>query len=337
MLELKSIRNYIVINKLSELKEAKENILCSFIIKENKATITIWKRFLSTWVKETYNLFNENTEDDFETTGLKAYQEFYKYCGKEEVEKMKNILPNIELWESEEQLHFFNIDYVGEKIYKDIYIYDANSSFTYGVLELPDDFNLLKLYMIDLYEKKKNANTKYLRQKYKNLQNYLIGYFARVKDFVSLRSKIIYNSNENIRRKMYEIRKNGGIVYISNTDSIITDNIGHKIMQKYVGKEIGEFKLEKVSNRLYYNSSNSYQVGDKLVWSGLGYFAKRHTDMFKEEFGSQSGSLIEQYDFVLNNNDENIKLCRVRYGKIIVVVKNKSGEIIKRYLYKLGD
>ena len=336
MLELKSIRNYIVINNINELKESKNNILCSFIIYEHKATITIWERFLSKWVRYDYNLFNENTIDDLETTGLSAYQAFYKYCGEKEIEKMKTILPNIEIWESEEQLHFFNIDYVKEKILKKIYVYDANSAFTYGVLQLPNEFNLLKLYMIDLYEKKKNSNTKYLRQKYKNLQNYLIGYFARIKDFVSLRSKIIYNSNENIRKKMYEISKNGGIVYISNTDSIITDEKGHKIMKKYVGENIGEFKLEKVADRLYYNSSNSYQIGDKLVWSGLGYFAKNHTDVFKEEYGEQYGSLIEQYDFILNASEENTKICCVKYGRILVLVKDKNNNIIKKFIYKLG-
>ena len=81
---------------------------------------------------------------DIETTGNKAYQSFYSYCGKEEIEKMKHILSPIPIWESFEQMHFANYEFSQQKIYKTIYEYDANSSFTFGALQLPDGFNLLK-------------------------------------------------------------------------------------------------------------------------------------------------------------------------------------------------
>lgn len=337
MLNLTDGRNYIVIKEKKELSSAKLVDLCDYIIFEHKASITIWNRNMFKWERKDYHFFNDDTVEDFETTGFVAYKEFFKYCGEEEVEKMKEVFPLLDLWDSQEQLHYYNMEYCKEKIYKDIYVYDANSAFTYGALQLPKEFDKLKEYLLLLYENKKTATSKYLRKRYKNLQNYLIGYFARVKKLVAVRSKIIEESNENIYKRMYEIRKAGGIVYISNTDSIVTDKIGSSIMEKYKGENVGQFKLERVSKKLYYNSSNSYQIGDKLVWSGLNYFAAKHTDVFKEEYGKQYGKLLVEKDFILDENDRYRRLCRVEYGKVVVVVENKIGEELKRFVYKLGE
>ena len=337
MFRVAGLDNFIVAKNSTELRLAKKCELCGYIIMENKSTIVLYTRKLNKWVREDYHFFNEQIIDDFETTGLKAYQSFYSYCGKDNIERMKKVIPNIDVWDSEEQLHYANILHIKEKIYKDIYVFDVNSSFTYGVLQLPKEFDLLKEYMIELYEKKKNASSKITRQKYKNLQNFLIGYFARIKEFISLRSQIIKNSNKNIIDKIVEIKESGGEVYISNTDSIITDSVGASVMQKYIGNEIGQFKLELYSNRLYYNSSNSYQIGDKLVWSGLQYFARKHTDIFEEKYAKQYGNLIEQYDFLLSEDENFRKICRIRFGEIIVIVENKLGEVIKKYSYRIGD
>lgn len=337
MIEFASVKNYIIVKNSKELQLAKQCNLCRFIIWERKAVIDVYKRDLRKWVKETYHFFNDDTVEDNETTGMIAYQSFYSYCGREEVERMKNILPLIETWESEEQIHYYNFDNANEKIYKDIYVFDANSSFTYGVMMLPNDFNILKEYMYKLYTKKSTAKDKLTRQKYKNLQNFLIGYFARIKNFVSLRSEIIKNSNKNIYSKMREITQAGGIVYISNTDSIVTDSVGAEIMQKYIGSDVGQFKLEKKVDRLFYQSSNSYQLGDKLVYSGVGYFARKNTDLFKEKYATQSGSLIESKEFIITENENYKKLCTVQYGKVIVRIENKLGELLATKVYKIGD
>lgn len=337
MLKLSTIKNYIVIKNRFELKEAMEVDLCRYIILEDNNVIYIWTNDNGKWVKTTYVAFDNSKEKDFETSGRDAYQSFYYYCGREEVEKMKHILTPIPIWESYEQLHYANINYIAEKLYQPIYVFDANSAFTYGVMQLPEGFNKLKEYMTELYEKKKSALNKITRSKFKNLQNYLIGYFARIKDFISLRSEIIKNSNENILKRMGEINKSGGTVYISNTDSIITNEIGANIMNKYVGNEVGKFKLEKVANRLFYKSSNIYQLDNKVTYSGVGYFARKHIDFFNEEYATEKGSLIETFDFLIEaETKEYTKICRVRFGKIEVSVVNKIGELINTYIYKIG-
>ena len=86
---------------------------------------------------------------------------------------------------------------------------------------------------------------------------------------------------------MFEIRKNGGSVYLSNTDSIVTDERGAEVMQKYIGKEIGQFKQSLKTDRLYYEGSNAYQIGGKVIWSGLKYFARRETDFFNNKVAKQ--------------------------------------------------
>lgn len=337
MIKLSTIRNYIVIKNRFELKEAMEIDLCRYIILEDNNVIYIWTNDNGKWTKTTYVAFDNGKEKDFETSGRDAYQSFYYYCGREEVEKMKHILTPIPIWESYEQLHYANINYISEKLYQSIYVFDANSAFTYGVMQLPEGFNKLKEYMSELYEKKKSASNKITRSRYKNLQNYLIGYFARVKDFVSLRSEIIKNSNENILKCMGEINKVGGTVYISNTDSIITNEKGAAVMVKYIGDEVGQFKLEKTANRLFYKSSNIYQLDNKVTYSGVGYFARKHIDFFDEKYATEKGNLIEAFDFLIEAEaKEYIKVCRVKFGKIEVSVVNKIGELINTYIYKIG-
>lgn len=331
-------RNYIVIKDIDELKDAKKVDLCRHIIYEKSNSIYIWNLDRGKWVKQKYTYFGKNVEEDLETTGLKAYQEFYYYCGKEEVERMKKILRPIPIWESYEQMHYSNIEFSQVKMYKNIYVFDANSSFTYGATRLPSGFDKLIEYLLKLYDKKTEATNKITRSKYKNLQNYLIGYFARIKDFISTRSEIIRNSNTNIRTKMAEIISNKGSVYISNTDSIITDDYGADVMSKYLGSNVGQFKLEQKADRLYYKSANCYQVGDKLKYSGVKYFAKKHTDFFNEEYAEQSGSLIEEFDFMLETSEQSYnRLCCVRYGEIQVTIYNTIGEVINKVIYKIGD
>lgn len=337
MFSIPKIRNCIVVKNTRELLLAKQNELCSYIINENRNKITVFRKHFNKWEKTVYTYFGEVKELDEETTGFMSYQYFYSYCKEEEVNKMKNILKEIPIWESEEQMHFSNLDYAGEDIFSDIYCYDVNSSFTYGVLQLPKGFEKLKEYMLLLYERKKNAKNSLTRSKYKNLQNFLIGYFARIKGFISVRSKIIEESNRNITRKMKEILNSNGVIYLSNTDSIITDYKGSLIMDKYVGEEIGDFKFEGKYSKLKYYSPNCYQLDNKLTYSGVGFFAKKHTDLFKEQYAKQDGKLIEQYDFLLSEDEEYKKICRIKFGKIIVSVFNKLGELLKQIEYKIGD
>lgn len=336
MYDIFSSRNYIVIKDIKELSSAKSCDLCRYIILEDNNVIYIWIRAFGKWIKERYVVFGSSKEKDEETTGIKAYQSFYYYCGKEEVEKMKKVFPRIPLWESYEQMHYANIDYIGDKLYQDIYEFDANSAFTYGVLQLPEEFNLLKEYMIELYNKKENSENSITRSKYKNLQNYLIGYFARIKEFVAVRSEIIRKSNENIKLRMAEIVKNKGKVFLSNTDSIITDSIGASVMEQYCGHNIGQFKLELKTDKLFYKSPNAYQIGEKIVYSGVKYFARKHTDFFKEEYATQSGSLINEFEFCFDATEEGYeKICRVSYGEITVSVFNKIGETIEEIKYRI--
>ena len=338
MKNLLGTRNYIVIKSTKELKNAFSCDLCRFIIMEDKNVIFIWIKNHGKWIKKAFVAFGEYKEKDIEITGRRAYQDFYYYCGKEEVERMKTVLRPIELWESEEQLHWYNFEYANTKIYKDIYVFDANSAFTYGVTQLPAGFEKLKEYMLALYRKKELSVNSITRSKYKNLQNFLIGYFARVKGFISVRSKIIEESNKNILLKMAEINKNGGTVYLSNTDSIITDKIGSDVIQRYVGKEVGKFKLENKVNRLYYKSSNAYQLGDKVKYSGVGYYSRQNIDFFKGYNATQSGNLIEPFDFILEPSDNScLKLCKVRFGQIEVIVINSIGEEVKREYYSMGE
>lgn len=338
MIKLKSSRNYIVVKTKKELELAKSCDVCGYIILEDKNVIYIWTKTFNKWVKEKYIAFGTSKEKDEETTGLKAYQSFYSYCGKDEVERMKSILSPIPIWESYEQMHFANIDYIQEKIFEPIYEYDVNSAFTYGATKLPDDFELLKEYLTELFEERRKTTNIITKSKYKNLQNYLIGYFARIKDFIRVRSDIIYESNKHIELKMIEVVKNKGKVYLSNTDSIVTDEIGAEVMEKYKGDGLGQFKLSTKTDKLYYKSPNAYQLGDKVIYSGVSYFARQHTDFFNERYAEQKGTLLKSFNFELNLEDENyFKLCRVEFGEIKVNIVNRLGEKIETINYKLGD
>jgi len=337
MIKLKSSRNYIIIKDKKELELAKACDLCLFIIWEQNNAIVVWEKLFGKWVKNKYVVFDKSKDKDDETTGLKAYQSFYAYCGKTEVERMKGILKPIPMWDSYEQMHYSNIEFMEKKLYQNIYEFDANSAFTYGVTKLPEGFELLKEYMISLYEMKEQATNQITRAKYKNLQNFLIGYFARVTEFVRVRSEVIYNSNDNIQRHMAKIIKNGGTCFISNTDSIVTDDKGAEVMLPILGSDVGQFKLSTKTDRLFYKSANIYQLGDKVVYSGVSYFARKHTDFFKDRFAEQKGTLIEGYDFYFNlDNDEYNKLCRVKNGEIKVTIFNKIGEVLDELNYKLG-
>lgn len=332
---LYSTRNYIIIKNIVELNKAKTNPLCRHIIYEQGDCITIWDKIGLKWNKVKYDIFGHKKEVDIDITGRKAYMDFYYYCGEEEIEKMKSVYPIIDVWDSHEQMHFFNMEYVGEKIYQDVYVYDANSAFTYGAMQLPDEFYKLKEYMQELYNFKMNANNKITRNKYKNLQNFLIGYFARIKKLVAVRSNIILNSNMNIKKHMNNIIKYGGKVFLSNTDSIITDKIGNKVMQDSIGQYAGQFKLEKTSDRLYYNSSNSYQIGDKITFSGVKYFARKHTDFFKDRYAEQEGNIVYGKDFDFEYSNEKYKnICRVEQGLITVKIYNNIGELVDTIMYK---
>ena len=335
-MKLYNIKNYAIVRNAVELKQAMKNRLCCYIIWENGHTIYLYTNVCGKWTREKYVFFGEDYETDEETTGSIAYQSFYAYAGRDEVEKMKLILPSIDKWDSNEQMHYANVFHADEKIYKPIYEFDANSAFTYGTMRLPKGFDVLQEYMYGLYEKKRDAKTKAVRSKYKNLQNYLVGYFARVSGFVSTRSEIIGNSNNNILDRMSEIRKKGGIVYLSNTDSIVTDDIGADIMSKYLGLDVGQFKLEGTYDRLYYKSPNSYQLGDKIVWSGVKAFARENTDFFKDRIAEQHGSLLEGYDFAMPTDDENkVRLCRVKFGVIEVRVYHSLGELLDVKEYRI--
>lgn len=243
----------------------------------------------------------------------------------------------MDVWDSEEQLHMFNFEHAQEKIYKPIFELDVNSAFTYGAMQLLDDFKPLKEYLQILYDKKENARDDEERSKYKNLQVYLIGYFARIKEFVSLRSEIIRLSNRHIKDNINEIIISGGTVYLSNTDSIVTDTIGYKVIEPKIGTKVGQFKLSSLVDRLYYKSSNCYQLGDKVTYSGVKYFARKHTDFFNDLTATQEGNLIEGYDFDYETeNEEEKRVCRVRSGMVTVTVYNELGEVKEIIEYKGG-
>lgn len=335
-MELFGTKTCAIVNNKADLRKAMSNKLCFHIIWEDGYTVTVYNRVIGDWEKTTYAFFGEKTENDDETTGRIAYQQFYAYAGKDNVERMKIILPHIDAWDSNEQMHYANLFCAGQKIYKPIYEFDANSAFTYGTMQLPKGFDTLKEYMYGLFEQKRDAKTKLTRNKYKNLQNYLVGYFARVKGFVSTRSEIIKGSNNNILDKMSEIKEHKGIVYLSNTDSIITDDYGADVMSKYLGSDVGQFKLVGEYSRLFYNSPNSYQLDDEVTWSGVKRFARDNTDFFSDKIATQDGSLIEGYEFSATTCEENnVKLCRVKYGEVEVTVCNKIGEVVDRKIYKI--
>lgn len=330
------MRNVAVVSNRFELCSAQANPLCRFIIQEANNMIFTFARSGGTWQKSTYIICDEDNDIDFKTTGLEAYRLFYNYCGHDEVERMKLILPPIEIYESCEQMRYANIDYIDEKIYQPIYEYDVNSSFTSGVMHLPKGFEHLKEYMLSLYQKKASAINKVERSRYKNLQNYLVGYFARIKQFIALRSAIIFNSNLNVKNCMHEINRNGGKVFLSNTDSIVTDEKGAEVMQHHLGENVGSFKFVRQADRLCYHSSVVYQIGDNLTYSGVRYFARKHTDLFANISATQYGSFINVVKYVSNDDDIFKELCFVENGEILVISRNVFGEEVGRYLYKIG-
>ena len=320
-----------------EVAKAKQEYACQYIVYEKGATLTVYENVYVDWIERKYSLSGKQDATNADVTGTMAYQKFYSYAGKEEVERMKHILEPIENWDSCEQMHYSNVHYQGEKIYKPLYNFDANSAFTYGVFGLPSGFNTLKDYMSMLYEAKKIAKNKLERDTFKKLQNFLIGYFARVKGFVSTRSEVIRISNDNITSKMKEITRAGGTVYLSNTDSIVTDDKGAEIMSKYIGDDAGRFKLEGAYDKLYYRSSNSYQIGNKVVWSGVKEFARINTDFFSDRIATQEGNLVKVVSFMLpTEHYGEVRLCTIEPSAVIVKVFNSIGELMEVLKYRIN-
>lgn len=332
-----SIGNYVKARSFKEVAEAMNIDLCRYIVYETNEYIYAWYRYNGKWYKEKYCAYHEVRESDEETKGFDAYMRFYSYCGKAEIERMKTILRPMEIWESEEQLHYSNPEYAKKKIKEKVYVVDCNSSFTYGALQLPSGFDILKQYMTELYEFKRTAERPKIRSKYKNLMNFLIGYFARIDSFVSLRSEIIKNSNDNIINHIRKIRRLGGKVYISNTDSIFTDEVGMDYMSKFIGDGVGEFKLERQADRFIYLSSNAYQLDNKLTYSGIPYLERKHTDLLNDRFAKQEGELIVPRDYLpLISEKENAKICKLKYGEIKVTVTDALGEILEIIKYNIN-
>ena len=328
-------RNCVVLKDMTDLKKAKASKIVRLIFFEDSNVINIWARSFGKWVRAKYVACDEDKEIDYNTTGFEAYLDFYNYAGNDKIEEMKQHCEVIDQKDSYEQLHYFNYEMARQKIYQDIYVLDVNSSFTYGITQLPKEFDILKEYMLKLYEKKKNAKNKITRNRYKNLQNYLIGYFARVKEFVWLRSEIIKNSNMNVLETATKIKKGKGLVYLCNTDSIVTDLTGYNLVKDQIGDELGQFKLEKVANRLYYKSSNCYQLDDKVTYSGVKYFARKHIDFFDDKVAIQYGSLLDEFDGL--EIEDGLKVVKVRLGKIEVKSFNPFGEVIEKKVYKMEE
>lgn len=332
-----SIGNYVKVNSFKEVASAMKIDLCRYIVYEGNEYIYAWYRFNGKWYKEKYCAYHEVKDTDEDTKGMDAYLRFYQYCGRDEIERLKRILRPMEIWESEEQLHYSNPEFARTRIEKDIYVVDCNSSFTHGVMQLPDSFDILKEYMLELYNLKASAKTTRERSKYKNLQNFLIGYFARVQAFISLRSEIITNSNDNILTHIRNIKRIGGTVYISNTDSIFTDNIGMDYMSKYIGNGVGEFKLERTASKFIYLSSNAYQLDDKLTYSGLPYLERKHTDLFENRYARKSGQLIVPKDYIdIVSEKEYTKICSLGLGEIEVTVTDPLGEVLEIIKYDIN-
>ena len=78
-------------------------------------------------------------------------------------------------------------------------------------------------------------------------------------------------------------------------------------------------------------------IGDKIVYSGVQYFAKKHVDLFNEISATQEGSLIRGFNFVIDENKEYTKVCEVEYGEIIVKQYNFLGELINTFKYKADN
>ena len=107
-------------------------------------------------------------------------------------------------------------------------------------------------------------------------------------------------------------------------------------MEKYYGHNVGQFKLELKTDKLFYKSPNAYQIGEKIVYSGVKYFARKHTDFFEEKYAIQSGSLIKELEFSIDATEEGYqKLCKVYYGEITVTVFNSIGETIETIKYRI--
>lgn len=311
------------------------NELCRHIIIESGNTIFLYNKYNGKWLKSVYSCYFEPEEKDFSTSGFEAYRLFYDYAGKDEVEKMKSYYNEINIWESFEQFHYYNLEYANEVINNKVYVYDVNSSFTYGALQLPDCFFKLKEYLMILYDKKKLAENKALRARYKNLQNYLIGYFSRVKKLIAVRSQIISKSNSNVKQFIIKIKRKRGKVFLSNTDSITTDEIGRTVLDEYIGSGVGELKLEKTANKFFYKSSNCYQLDDKVIFSGVKTFARKNTDLINGFSAKQYGELIKSYDYELTEKSGGIRLCKVDFSEIKVDIYNILFEKVETKIYKL--
>lgn len=119
-----------------------------------------------------------------------------------------------------------------------------------------------KKFVAKYYKGKKNAKTKQERQNYKDILNFLVGYWQRKNCF--LRSTIVERQN---RRISYFIHKYKDHVIYSNTDSIVSD-IHIPEIEQDIGDEVGQWKVEDRGEVALMN--NGYQwKGEKPKISGM--------------------------------------------------------------------
>lgn len=63
--------------------------------------------------------------------------------------------------------------------------------------------------------------------------------------------------------------------FYSDTDCLISNSEGYKILKPYIGKELGMLKLEAKGNRLKIYGAKDYELGNKTVIKGISKKAKR--------------------------------------------------------------
>ena len=173
---------------------------------------------------------------------------------------------------------------------------------------------------------RKKTSTKEERDKHKLILNSLIGIMKYHNVF--LRIAVL----EYARMYIESLKDENTIM--QTVDSIVSLTPRPDLD---IGDNLGQFKLEQVANRLYYRSPNAYQLGDKIVYSGVQYFAKKHVDLFNEISATQEGSLIRGFNFVIDENKEYTKVCEVEYGEITVKQYNFLGELINTFKYKVDN
>lgn len=90
--------------------------------------------------------------------------------------------------------------------------------------------------------------------------------------------------------KLYILNK-GGNIYYTDTDSIVTDI---KLDDSYVGKDLGQFKLEHEIKEGYFISNKTYAIKtlkDKIIKKSKGLFAKTLT--YDDYINVYKGNIVE--------------------------------------------